>query len=158
MPGDSPGILIVDDDPTISKICQIMLRGEGFCVQLAADGSTALQLYREDPGSVQLVLLDVGLTAEMDGPQTADALRLIDPDVCCCFMTGGSSRYSDQDLLDRGAACVLQKPLAFRQLPALLRCLFQEHKQHGRDCQVTPAGGRATRATRSAAFTSSASP
>ena len=37
-------ILIVDDNPEIREIIHVLLEGEGFLIEEAADGETALQL------------------------------------------------------------------------------------------------------------------
>ena len=41
---DNAHILIVDDNPEIREIIQILLSGEGFLTEEAKDGKTALDL------------------------------------------------------------------------------------------------------------------
>lgn len=57
-----------------------------------------------------------------DGPTTLDALRQIDPDVRCCFMSGHTGRYSEADLLERGHA-LIDKPFPLEQLVETLQRL-----------------------------------
>ncbi len=104
-----PGILVVDDEWEVRTILSEGLRREGFAVWQAADGYEALDLYRYHGESIGAVLLDVRMPGP-DGPQTLAALRAIDPQVRCCFVTGDPGRYTVEDLHRLGAAAVLGKP------------------------------------------------
>lgn len=60
-------ILVVEDDPQVSKMfCQV-LRAKGYQVVEAAEGGQALKLYREQPAD--LVLLDLFMPG-MEGIET----------------------------------------------------------------------------------------
>ena len=50
-------ILIVDDNPEIREIIHILLEGEGFEIQEAGDGQTALALTAEL--TFDLIILDI---------------------------------------------------------------------------------------------------
>ena len=52
-------VLVVDDDPALSEMLSIVLRGEGFDTAVVADGSRALPALREL--KPDLVLLDLML-------------------------------------------------------------------------------------------------
>src|SRR5437879_13863230 len=52
----SPTILVVDDEPTITKLCKTMLQQAGFSV-LDADGSSeALKICTQHEGPIDLLL------------------------------------------------------------------------------------------------------
>jgi len=70
------------------------------------------------------VLLDVRMP-EMDGPQTLAALRSINPEVRCCFMSGHTGDYSAEQLLELGASHVFQKPFGLSELAWTLQRLLQ---------------------------------
>jgi CheY-like chemotaxis protein len=114
-----PGILVVDDEPAIRILLQTALPRYGFHVFLAASGQEALVVYREHRTEIAAVLLDVQMPG-LDGPQTLRILRAIDPQVRCCFISGDLGDYSEQDLLDLGAALVIPKPF---RIPAVLEAL-----------------------------------
>ena len=59
-------ILVVDDDPNISRLVKMYLEKEGFEVETAYRGDEALKAFRES--APNLVLLDVMLPG-MDGWQ-----------------------------------------------------------------------------------------
>ncbi|MBL8022964.1 MAG: response regulator [Elusimicrobia bacterium] len=71
-------ILVVEDEPTTSKILGLLLTKEGYAVSFAGDGKTALVLaLAERP---DLILLDV-LLPELSGFEVCQRLRQ-DPSTC----------------------------------------------------------------------------
>jgi CheY-like chemotaxis protein len=115
-----PGVLVVDDEEAVRTVLEIALRLSGLEVRLAASGEEAVELYRRDGGSIGVVLLDVRMPG-LDGPQTLAALREIDPDLACCFMSGDAGRYSTEDLLAMGTAHFFAKPFVLADLVRVLR-------------------------------------
>ncbi|HEY8504799.1 MAG TPA: response regulator, partial [Gemmataceae bacterium] len=85
-PAPKPGILVVDDEPFVLDVIEHLLRHHGFEVWPAGGGAEALALYQRHRDAVALVLLDVQMPG-LDGPQTLRALRALNPDVRCCFMS-----------------------------------------------------------------------
>ena len=57
----------------------------------------------------------------LDGPQTLAALRGLDPDLVCCFMSGDTGRYSAAGLLAMGAAHFFAKPFVLAEVVRVLR-------------------------------------
>ena len=111
-----PEVLVVDDQPLLLQMLGLALPCHGFSVRQAGGGRQALDLYRQHRGSVRVVLLDLTMP-EFDGRQTLAALREVDPDVRCVFMTGYAADSLVEELLALGAEHVVQKP--FRDLAAL---------------------------------------
>ena len=77
-------ILVVEDHPTMREAMRLVLEGEGFAIDEASDGDTALDMVRADPPD--LVFLDLNipgvsgtdiLRALKDDPQTADVSVII---------------------------------------------------------------------------------
>ena len=69
---DKSKILIVDDNPEIREIIEILLKGEGFETVQAKDGLTALnQLKKQD---FDLIILDIMMPG-MNGYQTCIEMR-----------------------------------------------------------------------------------
>jgi two-component system, OmpR family, response regulator len=105
-----PVVLVVEDQPEILRMLEKALLYFGFQPRLAAAGPVAIDMYRRERATIDLVLLDVQMTP-LDGPQTLAALRQIDPDLRAAFMSGSTGRYTAEDLLARGASRVFTKPL-----------------------------------------------
>ncbi|OFW58982.1 MAG: hypothetical protein A2W01_10045 [Candidatus Solincola sediminis] len=65
-------ILVVDDDPMVTRLVRINLELEGFKVQEAWDGKTALKMLEED--GPDLLVLDI-MMPQMDGWQVLEKVR-----------------------------------------------------------------------------------
>lgn len=116
-----PEILVVEDEQGVLQMLDVALRHYGFAVHLAASGQEAVERYRRHHPTIALALLDVQMPG-LDGPGTLAALKEINPDLRCCFMSGHTGKYTDEDLLRLGAAHVLPKP--FVSLSLFTRLLW----------------------------------
>ena len=65
-------ILIVDDNPEIREIIHILLEGEGFLIEEAADGQHALDLTKKL--DFDLIILDIMMPG-LNGYQTCIEIR-----------------------------------------------------------------------------------
>jgi CheY-like chemotaxis protein len=108
-PRNCPEVLVVDDEQGMRRFLELAMRHCGFSVKSAGTGQAAVELYRQCSPPPDVVLLDVQMPG-MDGPATLAALQEFDPDVRCCFMSGGSDEYDVEDLLALGAAHFFPKP------------------------------------------------
>src|SRR5207248_5881987 len=78
MPGNnnSKRILIVDDEPAITRTMQIILTHDQHQVEVAADSDTALRLY--DASRYDLVITDYKMPG-VDGLELARLIRVWNP-------------------------------------------------------------------------------
>jgi CheY-like chemotaxis protein len=120
---EAPRVLVVDDEHLVRVVVQLGLEKSGFHVRLASSGQEAIHLYQEHKDGIDLVLLDVRMP-DLDGPQTLDVLRQLNPNVLVCFMSGNTGAYQWEDLLGRGAAEVIAKPFHLDRLTSVLRRLL----------------------------------
>ena len=67
-------ILVVEDHPTMREAMRLVLEGEGFSIDEASDGETALDMVRADPPD--LVFLDLNIP----GVSGTDVLRALKSD------------------------------------------------------------------------------
>jgi DNA-binding NtrC family response regulator len=104
-----PNLLVVDDETAVLRMIELAMQHYGFDVTPISSSKKAVEFYRQNSGNIDLVLLDVQLR-EMDGPSTLAALKQINPQVRCCFMSGHTGRYSVADLRAMGALAFLPKP------------------------------------------------
>lgn len=117
-----PGILVVDDDHMLRIMVQFGLERSGFEVLLASRGQEAIDLYREHHQKIDVVLLDIRMPG-MDGIQTMEFLRDLNPAVLVCLMTGDPRAYETSRLLPRKPSHVIAKPFRPDELTSILRQL-----------------------------------
>ena len=109
IPGGSETILIVDDHETIWDFLIEALQELGYSVLLAENGLDAVEIYRENPGMIDLVLLDM-IMPKCGGHQAFYQIRECDPNAKVLLSSGYVSETEVQDLLQQGACGFLSKP------------------------------------------------
>ncbi|MBR7145893.1 MAG: response regulator [Lentisphaeria bacterium] len=109
LPGGNETILIVDDHETIWDFLIEALQDLGYSVLLAENGLDAVEIYKENPGSVDLVLLDM-IMPKCGGHQAFYQIRELDPQAKILLSSGYVSENEVQDLLRQGACGFLSKP------------------------------------------------
>lgn len=86
-------VLIVDDDPAMIASTRALLEDAGYQVLVARHGEEALEVFRPDPGQIDLVILDL-VMPRMGGEECLARLLEIDPEVRVLGTTG---YYMDDD-------------------------------------------------------------
>lgn len=114
-------ILVVDDEPKIVKTVRAYLENAGYLVVTAADGTTAVSVFRhEKPG---LVILDLGLPGK-DGLEVTRAVRR-ESDVPIIMLTARVDETDKLIGLELGADDYVTKPFSPRELVARVRALLR---------------------------------
>ncbi len=104
-----PQILIVDDEPTIRFVLERALKHEGYALDIAANGSEALQKLNKKDKLYDLLVLDLQMEP-VDGLQVLQAAREKDPDIIVIILTAHGSMESAVEALRLGAFDYLLKP------------------------------------------------
>jgi two-component system, OmpR family, response regulator len=130
-------VLVDDDEEYLRRLLQIVLQQRGFRVRLAATGQEAVEVYRQHRETVDLVLMDVRMPG-WDGPQTLAKLRILNPQVRCCFMSGGFTEYTEEELLGRGADVLLRKPFDLATVALMLWNRVSQARLAGRSIRTQP--------------------
>lgn len=103
-----PVILVVDDEGSIRRSVEGILRDEGYSVLLAEDGESAIRtVIRTMPS---LVLLDIWMPG-MDGIETLKKLKEIRADLPVVMMSGHATISTAVTATRMGAADFIEKPL-----------------------------------------------
>ncbi len=109
-------VLIVEDEADLADALTVGLRREGYAVDAAGDGTTALDRLSYTP--YDAVLLDLNLP-DIDGLEVCRAIRTdLDSITRALMLTARDSIEERVAGLDEGADDYLAKPFA---LPELLR-------------------------------------
>lgn len=115
-------VLVVDDEPDLAEVLCGVLRYEGWQVQAAADGASALEAARElRPDAV---VLDVMLP-DTDGLQVLRRLRAETPEVCVLFLTARDAVEDRIAGITAGGDDYVTKPFSLEEVVARLRGLLR---------------------------------
>jgi len=109
-------ILIVEDDPEVRSLLEMLLRDRGYRTKSAPDGATALDLVSRGVIHPDVLLADFNLPNRMTGLQVATELRyLLDHQVPGVILTGDISTGTLREISSRN--CVhLTKPVKASEL------------------------------------------
>jgi DNA-binding response OmpR family regulator len=114
-------VLVVDDDPDLCQLLLRLLQAEGYGVDIAGNGASALgAVGRQQP---DLVLLDIGLANE-DGRDVLQALRKAS-DVPVVFLTGRGHEIDRIAGLRMGADDYIVKPFSPGELTARVESVLR---------------------------------
>ena len=117
MPSVRRRLLVVDDDPDICDLLRDRLESEGFHVETAGDGETALRLLADTP--VDGMLLDIALP-EMDGFDVLRQLRPNYPTLPVVMMTAVEALDRAMAAVEAGAQGYLLKPFDATRLRQII--------------------------------------
>ena len=88
--GERSDILLAEDEEEVMIVLKRILEDEGYAVSTANSGDEAFEIFKSS-GSFDLLLTDIVMPGTLQGPALAKAIRLIDPDLPCIFMSGYAS-------------------------------------------------------------------
>jgi two-component system response regulator MprA len=118
----SPKILIVEDEEQIASFLRRGLSYEGYEVETAADGASALAKARD--ARPDLVVLDLMLPG-MDGLEVCRRLRTAHSSLPILILTARDSVSDRVQGLDAGSDDYMVKPFALAELLARVRALLR---------------------------------
>jgi heavy metal response regulator len=145
-------ILVVEDDRKVARFVRQGLCEEGHAVEIAKDGSEALDFALAEP-AYDLIILDVMLPGQ-DGFGVLTTLRAHKVAVPVLMLTARDSVTDRVAGLDLGADDYLTKPFAFEEFLARVRALLRRRDADRApvlridDLTVDPSTRRVTRGDR----------
>ena len=108
-------ILVVEDNEGVRTIAVQMLERLGYSVRSAADGEEALAELAENT-AFDLLLTDVMLPGEMNGPDVADAVREKIDGIKVLYMSGYAKEYLTDRVRPGERVDLLDKPFSYQTL------------------------------------------
>ncbi|MGI8432558.1 MAG: PAS domain S-box protein [Chthoniobacterales bacterium] len=114
-PGHGQIVLVVDDEPSIREVAEVILTNHGYRVYTAEDGPAALAIFAQQIGQIGIVVVDLVMPM-MSGRALVRALRRIDPQVKIMVSTGRMDELELSEVEALGVEGVLLKPYTTRNL------------------------------------------
>ena len=114
-------ILLVEDDPRLSRSLARLLEQDRHNVEVAPDGETGLDIALGENG-IDVVILDIGLP-DISGLEVARRIREERRELAILMLTARDTVDDRVTGLDSGADDYVVKPFSYDELAARLRAL-----------------------------------
>jgi two-component system OmpR family response regulator len=115
-------VLVVDDEPSLAELLASVLRYEGWEIQTASDGGSAVRTAREFRPDA--VVLDIMLP-DFDGLEVLRRVRAELPHVCVLFLTARDAVEDRVAGITAGGDDYVTKPFSLEEVLARLRGLLR---------------------------------
>ena len=116
----SETVLLVDDEQMIIDVGQAMLKRLGYRVLTAKSGQVALDQIVRMGSRIDLVILDM-IMPGLDGGQTFDRIREINPQMPVMLSSGYAINGRAEAIMRRGCNGFIQKPFSVHQISEKIR-------------------------------------
>ena len=117
----TPGILIVDDDPSIRKFVRANLEARDYKVWLAADGEEGLKVIEEE--LPDLIILDI-MMPNLDGFEVCRRVREWSK-IPIIMLSAREGEMDKVKCLDYGADDYLTKPFSLKELLSRIKAVLR---------------------------------
>jgi two-component system KDP operon response regulator KdpE len=124
-------ILVVDDEPQITRVLRTALSTQGYDVRIAANGSEGADVARD--WKPDLVITDVSMP-EMNGVELCRELRA-DSRVPIIVLSVRNNERMKIEALDAGADDYVTKPFSIQELQARVRAQLRRNLSENQETQ-----------------------
>lgn len=128
MPGSEALILLVDDDPAVASVLEVLLRQAGMASRVARTGLEALAMLDKQP--FDAVLADVRMPG-MDGMTLLRRILVEQPDLPVVLLTAHGTVPLAVEAIRAGAADFLLKPFDREEIVFILRKVLASYQAQG---------------------------
>jgi two-component system KDP operon response regulator KdpE len=122
---DKPRILVVDDEPQITRVLRTSLSAHGYDVNVANDGASALDLFQE--WNPDLIVTDLSMP-KMTGIELCENIRDRSHVPIIVLSVRGDDK-NKVEALDKGADDYVTKPFSINELLARIRANLRRANQ-----------------------------
>ncbi len=113
--------MLVDDDPEVSEVLELMLSQMGHQVTVVTKGEEALTLFGQ--GDYSLVITDLGMP-DISGWDVARAVKQKKPGTPVLLITGWGIQIDGKEMAAAGVDGIIAKPFGKQALGAQLARLL----------------------------------
>ena len=113
-------ILVVDDEDSVRRLGETMLRKFGYTILTASNGLEGLETFRRNKEAISLVILDL-IMPEIDGNRCLREILNIAPSMKVLIASGFAANGQIEVALEEGAKASIRKPYEARQMLETVR-------------------------------------
>jgi PAS domain S-box-containing protein len=118
-------ILIAEDDPSNQLFVKVVLSKTKVNIMMANDGLEATQVYDQNAGKIDLVLVDVKMP-KINGYELTQYLKSQDPKLPVIALTANAMNNDREEALKNGCDDYLAKPIAKEKLYRTIGRYFED--------------------------------
>jgi len=115
--GDHPHILVVDDEPQITRVLRTSLSAQGYDIRVANSGEMALEIMKD--WSPSLIITDLSMPS-VDGIELTRSVRAVSQ-IPILVLSVRDQERQKVEALDAGADDYITKPFGMNELLARVR-------------------------------------
>ena len=108
-------ILLIDDEEVVRLITSELLNELGYDVYSFSGGKKALQFYKDNFQTIDLVILDKHMP-EMDGIEVYNKIREINPLAKVLILTGYNIDNEMEEMFVKESTKIIQKPVSIEKI------------------------------------------
>ena len=120
-------ILVVEDEKSMRDLLALMLRKEGYEVETAESGDSALELMGPAASRYDLVISDISMPG-MSGLELLRQLRSLSGEIEVILMTAFGSKQTAIEALNEGATYYVEKPFDLDEMKAVVRKTLEQKR------------------------------
>ena len=120
-------VLVIDDEPNVRALLDMLLRSKGYEVMLADNGWTGLRPYRQEHPDV--ILLDLQMP-KLDGMAVLKQIRSVDLKQPVIVLTGDTSPETERQVRALGASEFIVKGSSLHAVDDTLKRLLETPAFH----------------------------
>ncbi|OPY71038.1 MAG: Blue-light-activated protein [Syntrophorhabdaceae bacterium PtaU1.Bin034] len=120
-------ILFVDDEQALVEVAEESLKGLGYEVVGTSDSVEALELFRHDPYTFDLVITDQ-VMPHLTGLEMAKRMMEVRPDTPLVVITGFSEVLDGEEARSLGIQEVIMKPIVKKEMAETIRRVLDKNK------------------------------
>ncbi len=117
-------VLLVEDEDSVRSFAVRALQLRGYQVTAASGGGEAVEIVKEDPEAIDLIVSDV-VMPEMTGPEMMREVKKIRPNMGFIFISGYAEDAFREEMMDDEEFHFLAKPFSLKDLAIKVKQAFQ---------------------------------
>ncbi len=123
--GGSERILLIDDEPDLIEMMEIILSKLGYKVTSLSDSREALTLFCSDPEAFDIVITDMTMP-KIDGAALSQKMIEVRNDIPIVLCTGYSETISIEDAKEIGVKELALKPISKSEISKIIRKVLED--------------------------------
>ncbi len=125
--GNNERILFVDDEISLAKLGNQMLKELGYQVESSTSSIETLKAFEDNPDKFDLIVTDMTMP-HMTGIKLAEEIHKIKPDIPVILCTGFSNFINKNNFMKMGISELIMKPVSIKELAIAIKGILGKKK------------------------------